>query len=138
MCNGRLQKLRTSLGFDGLLTVDLVGRSGGLALFWKDKHSVVLQSYSRRHICVTIQNLGTSPPWKFTGFYGHLDRTQQDESWKLLRYLKRLQPLTWLVLGDFNDIVDNLEKVGGNPRTEHQLKGFREAIKECNLGGLGE
>jgi len=70
---GRLQNLRLAMGFEGLLSVDPVGRSGGLALFWKGFHLVELLSYSRRHISVSIRNMVSGVPWKFTGFYGHLD-----------------------------------------------------------------
>jgi hypothetical protein len=31
--NGRLQKLNYGLSFDGLISIDPVGRSGGLSLF---------------------------------------------------------------------------------------------------------
>jgi hypothetical protein len=112
----RLQNLRIAMGFEGLLSVDPVGRSGGLALFWKGFHLVELLSYSRRHISVSIKNMGSGVPWKFTGFYGHPDPSQRAESWKLLKFLKRAPPSPWLCIGDFNKILDNSEKVGGNPR----------------------
>jgi hypothetical protein len=36
--------------------VDSVGRSGGLALFWKEEFCVTIQNYSRRHINAIIKN----------------------------------------------------------------------------------
>jgi len=33
--SGRLEFLKSRLGFDGFFAVDSKGRSGGLALFWK-------------------------------------------------------------------------------------------------------
>jgi hypothetical protein len=38
--NKAMQRLRVSLGFDGLLTVDPVGKSGGLVLMWKNANEV--------------------------------------------------------------------------------------------------
>jgi len=134
---GRLQNLRIAMGFEGLLSVDPVGRSGGLALFWKGFHLVELLSYSRRHISVFIRNMGSGVPWKFTGFYGHPDPSQRAESWKLLKFLKRAPPSPWLCIGDFNEILYNSEKVGGNPRHAKQMESFREAVQKCNLGNLG-
>jgi hypothetical protein len=125
------------MGFDGLLTADPVGKSGGLALFWKEPHLVELLSYSRRHISVSIRISGSGVPWKFTGFYGHPDPAQREDSWNLIRFLKRSSPSPWLCMGDFNEILDNSEKVGGNPKPMKQMEGFREAIQTCNLGDLG-
>lgn len=43
----------------------------------------------------------------------------------------------WLCIGDFNEIVDNSEKVGGLWRLETQLAGFKNSLADCNLGDLG-
>jgi hypothetical protein len=72
--------------------------------------------------------MSSGVPWKFTGFYGHPDPAQREDSCKLLRFLKRASPLPWLCMGDFNEIMDNSEKVGGNPRSAKQMEGFREVI----------
>jgi hypothetical protein len=40
MRNTKLQVLRRQLGFDGLLTVEPVGKSGGLALLWRVEEEV--------------------------------------------------------------------------------------------------
>jgi hypothetical protein len=45
--------------------------------------------------------------------------------------------MPWIVVGDFNEIVDNSEKVGGDSRPEQQMEGFRGAIRDFNLGDLG-
>jgi hypothetical protein len=76
-------------------------------------------------------------PWKLTGFYGHLDRAHREDSWKLLSYLHKVSPQPWLCMGDFNEVMDNSEKVGGNRRTEQYLGRFRNVVQECNLGDLG-
>jgi hypothetical protein len=46
----RLESLKLKLGFDCVFVVDCKGRSGGLALFWKEELQVVIQNYSMRHI----------------------------------------------------------------------------------------
>jgi hypothetical protein len=35
------------------------------------------------------------------------------KSWELLKHLKSLQPIPWLCLGDFNEIVEQSKKEGG-------------------------
>lgn len=69
-------RLKIKLGFESVFMVDSVGRSGGLALFWSNEVEVDIQNYRRRHINVVVKLDSTSPPWKFTGFYGHPDVTK--------------------------------------------------------------
>jgi hypothetical protein len=37
--------VRVKLGFVGAFTIDLVGRSGGLALIWKEDKEVEIQNF---------------------------------------------------------------------------------------------
>jgi len=71
------------------------------------------------------------------GFYGHPDRARREDSWKLLSYLHKVSMQPWLCVGDFNEVMDNSEKVGGNPRIEQYLGRFWNVVQECNLGDLG-
>jgi exonuclease III len=132
-----LQWLRNTLGFAGLLTVDPVGRSGGLALFWKDMHYVELLSYSQQHINVKVQAFRSGAPWVLSGFYSHPKPAHREEVWKLLSYLRSIQSLPCLCLGNFNEVVDNSEKVGGNSKTEQHMRGFIAMIQDCNFWDLG-
>jgi exonuclease III len=44
--NKKLQAIRCSLGFEGMFSVDPVGLSGGIALFWKNNGEVSILNYS--------------------------------------------------------------------------------------------
>jgi len=87
-----VESIRIKLGFDNLFVVDCVGRSGGLALFWKSDTPVQIQNYSRRHINVVINSGSVGKEWKFTGFYGHPDVIHRPASWALLRHLSEFAP----------------------------------------------
>jgi ABC-type Zn uptake system ZnuABC Zn-binding protein ZnuA len=100
-----LESLRVKLGFAGLFEVYPVGRSGRLALFWRDNNLLEIQNFSRRHINAIIKHEGSGTPWKLSCFYGHPDWTKRHESWALLCHLKEYNPHPWLVIGDFNEIV---------------------------------
>jgi hypothetical protein len=41
----KMQKLRVFMGFEGMLTVESVGKSGGLALLWRDNREVTILNY---------------------------------------------------------------------------------------------
>ena len=51
----KMEVIQIKLGFTNLFTVDPVGRSGGLALFWSDDSEVSIQNYSRRHIHAKVR-----------------------------------------------------------------------------------
>jgi endonuclease/exonuclease/phosphatase family metal-dependent hydrolase len=46
-------------------------------------------------------------------------------------------PDKWLCLGDFNEISNLSEKVGGAIRNEAQMEAFRETLDKCQLRNLG-
>ena len=88
-----------------MLVVDSVGRSGGLALRWKDEMEVEILNFSRRYKHAKVKLINMTP-WIFTGFYGHSKAHKRCEAWDLLQYLKSMENGPWLCAGDFNEILD--------------------------------
>ncbi|KAG8474214.1 hypothetical protein CXB51_034100 [Gossypium anomalum] len=41
--------------------------------------------------------------------------------------------LSWMVCGDFNEILYGFEKIGGLPRDKGRMEAFRKVLEECNL-----
>ncbi|KAK6121388.1 hypothetical protein DH2020_044870 [Rehmannia glutinosa] len=73
-------KLRDRLGFQNGVAVSSVGRSGGLALFWKADIDVTIKALGRFFVDAIINQ--DVFPWRFTGFYGNPTRSEriQDDS----------------------------------------------------------
>lgn len=112
---GILEEVRIKLGFYGCFTVKPIRRSGGLAMLWKEELSLEVVNFSNHHIHVKVRAEGCELDIYFTGFYGAPMTSNQDHSWALLTSLKReLDP--WCVLGDFNKIFVQDEKLGGQLR----------------------
>ncbi|XP_037496341.1 uncharacterized protein LOC119371035 [Jatropha curcas] len=130
--NGPLAEIKTLLNYDGFVSVDSVGHSGGLALLWKGVSSVNLISSCSRYIDVEVDlhHFGVS---RLTGFYGEPNRNRRNNSWQLLRALASHSVLPWLCLGDFNDILASSEKRGGRPPPSHLIRGFQAAISDAHL-----
>jgi ribonuclease HI len=131
----KMVPIKQKTGFKNMLVVDCIGRSGGLALLWKEESGVEIQNYSLRHInaMVTPENL---TPWVFTGFYGHPESHKRCEAWNLLCHLKSLITGPWLCAGDFNEILDQSEKVGGRRRPQFLMENFRNTLEFCGLHEL--
>ncbi|KAF5459673.1 hypothetical protein F2P56_019600 [Juglans regia] len=80
---------------------------------------------------------GKGKKWLFTGFYGHAETGKRKWSWDLLRSLRPKEQEPWCVVGDFNEILFQNEKVGGRARPETQLSQFREVLEDNQLFDLG-
>ncbi|KAG2702185.1 hypothetical protein I3760_06G078300 [Carya illinoinensis] len=122
---------------EGCLAVDPVGKKGGLALFWRSGDEVKITNYSSWHINSEIKEAGKGKRWLFTGFYGYPETGKRKLSWDLLQSLKPREKEPWCVMGDFNEILFQNEKVGGRQRSETQLNQFREMLEDNLLYDLG-
>ena len=45
--------------------------------------------------------------------------------------------MSWVCLGDFNEILSNSEKWGGPERPQQQMEGFRRVVNGCGFIDLG-
>jgi hypothetical protein len=109
----RMEGVRIKLGFDNVFSVPSLGRSGGLALLWKNEAERGYSKFSQHHIDA------------------HVD-SQQDEVLAAHRFLwssrtasskgivgspqafKHVDSAPWLCIGDFNELLALHEKRGGN------------------------
>ncbi|XP_062014109.1 uncharacterized protein LOC133730559 [Rosa rugosa] len=92
---------------------------------------------SAHHIDAEIRGAPGEPWWRITGFYGHARTGDRGDYWQLLRDLADLDSLPWVIIGDFNEILNNSEKLGGPLRSERQMRGFRDALGYGDLADLG-
>ncbi|KAK1375097.1 hypothetical protein POM88_031290 [Heracleum sosnowskyi] len=131
----KLEWLRRKLGFEGLFTVDPQGRSGGLALLWKEAEHVNLLGFSQNHIDVTIP-ISRLVSWQLTGCYREPDRAQRRKTWDLLRHLSRDSNVPWCVIGDLNNVSSQDDKRGGAPYLNWLVEGFNETLMEVGLSDM--
>ncbi|XP_010480531.1 PREDICTED: uncharacterized protein LOC104759285 [Camelina sativa] len=122
------------LGYDKVHVVDPVGLSGGLALYWKDMYTVeVLQSNSR--LIDTKISKGTLSFFA-TFVYGDPVRSKREEVWERLTRLGLQRDEAWFLVGDFNEIMNNNEKLGGPARPEWSFYPFRNMTRGCRIKEL--
>ncbi|KAA3452465.1 reverse transcriptase [Gossypium australe] len=132
----KMEKVRQSCRYQSGIEVESMGSRGGLSLAWKGNASVVLQSFSHRHINVIVEEVGEKK-WRLTGFYGSPYINEREAAWNLLRRLSNQGEYPWLVCGDFNEILYGCEKKGGLPRDEKKMEEFRQVLEDCQLADLG-
>lgn len=107
----KMEELCSRLNFEGFIAVEPQGKSGGIAMFWKNSNTVKLFSLSRLHIDVTISSTDKAP-WRLTGIYGEPMRSQRYKTWDLLRNMSRDANLPWCLVGDFNNVISQADKRG--------------------------
>ncbi|GMY22353.1 hypothetical protein FCV25MIE_17594 [Fagus crenata] len=107
--------------YDGALCVSRIRTGGGLALLWNDRMRVQVTSYSRSHIDASVEDKGTGKKFHLTGFYGNPETHKRRESWALLKHLSHLSSSPWVCIGDFNEVLDNVERVGRGIRPAWQI-----------------
>lgn len=97
---------------------------------------VRLCSFNKYHIDAIIQE-EEEAKWRFTGFYKDPCPDRKHLSWTVLRHLKAMNNLTWLVGGDFNSILLTSEKRRGSPKSKTEMMNFHDALNNCALRDLG-
>lgn len=133
----KMERIWSRLGFPNMLVVDCMGKSGGLALLWKENINVGIQNYSCRYINAKVFINSALGWWKLTGFYCQPKASKQREAWGLLRYLATMDPNPWICVGDFNEILFLFEKWGGNGRHWRLMDDFHSMLVDCDLVDLG-
>ncbi|MCH83495.1 endonuclease/exonuclease/phosphatase family protein [Trifolium medium] len=128
----KIAEIRIKLGFDVAFAVDRIGRSGGLALLWRNRVNCRIINYSQNFINVEV----CSEKWctcRFTGFYGFPEQDRRRDSWNLPRSLAQDITLPWCIMGDFNDMLFAEDKRGGSEQPQWLIRGFREAVQDSYL-----
>ncbi|XP_071723822.1 uncharacterized protein [Rutidosis leptorrhynchoides] len=127
-----MERLKKNFGFRNCIVWDRIGTGGGVALLWNEIDvKVNLQSFSHWPVDAVINN-----SWRLTSIYGNPKIAERWRTWDLLRNLHLSCSLPWVVGGDFNEILKQSEKLGGDERSISQMEEFIEAIELCELREL--
>ncbi|KAA3471909.1 reverse transcriptase [Gossypium australe] len=82
--SNRMEKIMRRCGFFNGVDIPADGTRGGLSIGRNGSHLVSLNSFSKNHIDVKIQEEEDNPRWRFTGFYGAPNVREKVEIWDLL------------------------------------------------------
>ena len=107
---------------------------GGLALFWRQDIEIEVISSCQNFIDTLIKAEGKS--FHATFLYGEPDRTKRKLIWNLLTEIGVSRDSSWILTGDFHDILDASEKSGGPVRPEGSFVDLRSFMSECDLFDL--
>ncbi|KAI9126130.1 hypothetical protein K1719_002551 [Acacia pycnantha] len=133
MKNEKLKKIRRQCGFDQEVTVEPKGLAGGLAVWWKNSIDIDVLYKSKNIIHVVVETNSLSAPKLISFIYGPPKEGERRLTWDTLRKMALNVEVAWLVVGDFNDVLTQAEKEGGNPRSMRKIIKFQSLLYDCNL-----
>ncbi|XP_074360757.1 uncharacterized protein LOC141701008 [Apium graveolens] len=128
----RVRIVKNILGFEGAVTVERQGNSGGLDLIWRNKEEVNPKSFSKHYIDTEVSVQGWDK-FRLTGLYGEPYRANRRFTWDLIRHLHQISQLPWCIICDMNNTLNHEDKRGGHQYPNWLLQGFRQAVEDCDL-----
>lgn len=76
----RMKRVKEKINFANGFYVQIEGKGGGLAMFWRKEMNLEIKSFSRHHINAVVTEEGTCFMWRIIGFYGHPETHRRKES----------------------------------------------------------
>ncbi|XP_074297127.1 uncharacterized protein LOC141627808 [Silene latifolia] len=138
LCETKLSSVEFALvmaSFDeySSVSVDSMGRSGGLAFMWKKDIHVTFRSLFVHFMDFDIRM--DDRDWRCLGFYGWLMMTDRHCLGIYYGHSLGESQGPWLCMGDFNEVLFANEMKGGT-RAQWQMNNFRDAVDVCELSDL--
>ncbi|KAF7813704.1 reverse transcriptase [Senna tora] len=137
MRRSKIEKLRRSkFSFQNATYEDLIGRAGGLALWWNDDIDIQFVSSSKNFIHTRLDSSLLKDTCYFTFVYGPPKDHLRNEVCNKIRRLIPGDGLAWFSMGDFNDFWETLKSKFKGPRftwSNNQLDGdhIKERLDRC-------
>ncbi|XP_071939846.1 uncharacterized protein [Coffea arabica] len=123
--------------FNQMAFVEAQGFSGGIWMFWNDREVEVEVVSTNWQIVNTVVKNRDGKEWLMSAIYASPEKELQKLLWKYLQELGEKVKFPWLLLGDFNEVVDSTEKRGGRRFVGEYSNSLIECIQICELIDLG-
>jgi exonuclease III len=108
--------------------------NGRIWVVWDDKSIDVrhVKSTSQMIHCGVYDVNGDFQTW-MTAIYAHNQPAQRKILWKELDAVHRNQQGPWFLIGDFNNVIKSMDRIGGNLVTEHEFADLNDMMNTTGL-----
>ena len=139
IADARAQKVIDTLPYFHSHRVDPAGFSGSIWLLWNEgpSFSVEIITYSEHSIHALVKVPSSSLSFLLTVVYAPPQFIKRKPFWDYLQNLAMNISLPWILIGDFNDMISEEEKLGGLPVNRTHIAAFRNCLDKCGLKDLG-
>ncbi|XP_060182106.1 uncharacterized protein LOC132611743 [Lycium barbarum] len=111
--------------------------NGKIWVFVEEEYQVETQMDTEQLLSLKLTHLVGGQEVVITMVYANTDRTTRVALWNDLFHISCTIDSPWLVGGDFNVIVDEIEKYGGLEVPFVEVEDFNQCINLCQLMDLG-
>ncbi|GLT52768.1 hypothetical protein SLA2020_260880 [Shorea laevis] len=142
LAGNRAAEVAQSLEYPKWEIVDADGFAGGIWLLWDDSRFTIDILNKGSQVIHSLVQVKTHPflsnfYWYFSAVYGRPQFETRCLLWDNLMEFSRNINGSWLVVGDFNDVIAQSEKFGGNPVPFYRIRAYTECMNSCGLIDLG-
>ncbi|XP_009606568.1 uncharacterized protein [Nicotiana tomentosiformis] len=130
---GLIQKYRRRLGMENTIS----NINGKIWLFINVLVEWELLIDTEQHITIKIFHQDIGKYIMMTFVYAKCSSMERLELWDNLYYLASDMELPWMVGGDFNVILSEEEKIGGQPVYPPEYEDFAFCVNSCGLFDTG-
>ncbi|OMO89581.1 reverse transcriptase [Corchorus capsularis] len=129
----KLEYRRKKMGFEYGDYVEPDGLTGGLALWAKRKNSVVIRAKGKNFIDSWFCDDKGVSLFRVIWVYAPVDYYDRQMLWRRIEDMVNELEVPCICLGDFNDILDQAEILGGKRKAHRNIASFRDFISCCNF-----
>ncbi|KAH1083051.1 hypothetical protein J1N35_022812 [Gossypium stocksii] len=112
MHSNSFSRVHNLFRIDGCLVVSSEGRSGGLTMLWRERVDVAMQNYFNHHI------------------------NSLNRSLDILRRVGVSVREEWVVGGDFNAIISDVEKERRRRKSRATMEEFRKVMEKLSFADI--
>ena len=134
----RAEEIIKTFPFDGVAVANTIGFAGGIWLLWCPKLvQVDVLALREQEIHAIIQVRSQTLNWLISAIYASPRFIERYILWKNLKMLANLHDLPWAHMGDFNEVLSEEKKFGGNPICQRRVRAIQDCMNECHMMDLG-
>ena len=131
----RIAKVAVMLGFSNYFCVDARGKAGGICVFWSQNVHLDVVEFGHNLIALKVSDYKCC--WYLVGFYSSPHKSKRRPAWEDLNALLNSFAEPWVCVGDFNIILDDSEKEGGNSGGSSAPNFLRDLMFDLGAIDLG-
>ena len=133
----RARRISKNLNLDGAIFSNSIGLTGGLWVLWnfaQVKISELASTEEEVHVVVTST---AKPPWLLSTIYASPQFAERHLFWENLEYVASLHSVSWVIAGDFNEVLMGDDKFGGSSINIDRALRFQECMDICRMINIG-
>lgn len=109
-------------------------QNGRIWIFWNPKViQVQKHSCTDQMIHCRVCDLTVTEMYWLTAIYAHNQLENRKRLWTKLADIHKLQTGPWMLLGDYNNVLKSIDRIGGRKVTEAEHRDLTNLMKDAGL-----